>query len=127
MTSRSYVRAGLAALLGVGAGCSDSTTPAGPGPEYGLPALARPGAIYQGPGGYYILYADGAFTARFGYYGLHGRYEGPASAITFRFDVERRWTAAGTLRGDTLTVTLDEAMSLADFPSGVYVRVPDAR
>jgi hypothetical protein len=127
MIPRAVLAAALGALLGLNAGCAEPTRvlelPKGTVPPPVV--LTRPGAVYQGLGRY-ILYTDGTFTWDLSGWVTHGRYEGPTTAIAFRFDDDPNWAAAGTLRGETLTVTVNAFMSAADFPSGLYTRVPSA-
>jgi hypothetical protein len=128
MIPRAVLAAALGALLGLNAGCAEPTRVLEL-PKGAVPAplvLTRPGAVYQGLGRY-ILYEDGTFTWDLEGSVYHGRYAGPTTAIAFSFDGDPNWAAVGTLRGETLTVTVNALMSTADFPSGVYTRVPSAR
>jgi hypothetical protein len=73
--------------------------------------------------GRYVLYEDGTFTWFLNSTALDGRYAYEAPGITFTFaQGQGRWGATGTLRGDSLHVTVNEVMRGADFMDGLYVR-----
>jgi hypothetical protein len=57
--------------------------------------------------------------------GYRGGYEDANGVITFVWEgwsAAGPWGAAGTLKGDSLTVQYNQVMQLTDFKDAVYVR-----
>lgn len=67
----------------------------------------------------------GQFTFRYGSLGTSyvGTYQQEGSHVDFRFAVDGRWDAVGTLNGDSLEVRYNEIMGLTDFEDAVYRRI----
>jgi hypothetical protein len=109
-----------------------------------FPALSRAGEIFRGPDSLYdffipsngshlasryVLYDSTTFALQFsssnrGFSEYAGHYSSADSVLTFTFDVESRWGATGTLRGDSLIITYNDWAMMSDFMDGVYVRSP---
>lgn len=73
------------------------------------------------------LYDNGAFVLEFPICSCPGAYRGTYKnangILTFEWEgwsVAGPWSASGTLRGDTLTVTYNTVMQLSDFEDAVY-------
>lgn len=112
-----------------------------------FPQPARAGRIYRGDDSLYalfdfshqgrlvsryVLYDDATFalqffSPRFGFFEYAGEYAQADSLIDFEFEgwsTAGPWEATGTLRGDSLIVEYNDAMSWSDFMNGAYVRSP---
>ena len=110
-----------------------------------FPQPARPGRVYRGDDSLYalfdfshqgrlasryVLYEDATFalqffSPRFGFFEYAGEYAQVDSLIAFEFEgwsTAGPWEATGTLRGDSLIVEYNDAMSWSDFMNGAYVR-----
>ena len=77
-----------------------------------------------------VLYDNGAFLLQFPSLGegaYRGGYTDASGPVTFAWEgwsVAGSWGAAGTLRGDSLTVQYNPIMQQTDFEDAVYVRIP---
>jgi hypothetical protein len=107
-----------------------------------FPALSRSGQVFRASdslydlwigyhgsqlGSRYVLYDSTTFalqfsSLRYGFFEYTGPYSSTDSVLTFNFDADSRWTATGTLDGDSLIVEYSIIASLSDFMDGVYVR-----
>lgn len=139
----------LGALLLTLAGCKESPLepaitvgdePTGP-PRPDFPPVADPVGIYDRvthsyvPGSSrYVFYGDSTFSLQYvrpdwGFFEYRGRYARAGSRLAFDFDDENSagaWLADGSVHGDSLVVTYNLIMMLADFEDGLYVRTSDA-
>jgi hypothetical protein len=120
-------------------------SPVVPGPPPAFPPLTRPGEIYAsaadlrdpvvlvqrwGFASRYVLYEDSTFALQFssvktGFLAYLGRYVRTDTVMTFNFNDENAagaWRAVGTLHGDSISVSYNIVMYLADFVDDVYVR-----
>ena len=74
-----------------------------------------------------VLYDNGAFVLQYpslGEGGYRGGYRDANGAITFEWEgwsAAGPWGAAGTVKGDSLTVQYNLIMQLTDFEDAVYV------
>ena len=121
------------------------SSPVVPGPPPAFPPLTRPGEIYAsaadlrdpvilvqrwGFATRYLLYEDSTFALQFssaktGFFAYLGRYLRTDTVMTFNFNDENAagaWRAVGTLHGDSISVSYNIVMYLADFVDDVYVR-----
>lgn len=76
----------------------------------------------------FVLYDNGAFVLRFSGPGEYrGGYTVANGVITFEWEgwnVAGPWGAAGTIRGDSLTVEYNLIMQWTDFEDAVYALAP---
>jgi hypothetical protein len=120
----------------------DDRVPPPPPPQVGeYPPLAHPAAvldIYDRasassiPGTHrFVLYNDSTFRLQFvkpdvGFFEYPGTYSRADSRLSFVFDARQppgqEWFAQGTLEGESMLVTYNDAMLWADFENGVYLR-----
>jgi hypothetical protein len=75
----------------------------------------------------YVFAEDGTFRLNYPSYSVPGRYTRADSVLTLSFPGSGVFLAGpnrAILRGDTLTVTYNEAMGREGFEDGAYVRTP---
>ena len=95
--------------------------------------LSRSGVVYTRVGvpsssslSRYVLYDDATFALQYGEgFEFTGTYAIGSRLLDFGFDTDPRWTARGTVRGDSLLVEYSTEASLSDFEDGRYVRTSD--
>ena len=71
-----------------------------------------------------VLYDNGAFVLEYPGGGYRGGYKDENGVITFEWEGSSGagpWGAAGTLKGESLTVQYNVVMQLTDFEDAVYV------
>jgi hypothetical protein len=100
-----------------------------------LPPVSGPADVYVFSGnlsypvvGYtttsrYVLYENGAFALQYASLGAYvGTYRQESGLISFVFAGDARWTATGTLNGESLEVRYNLIMEHSDFENAVYRR-----
>ncbi len=71
----------------------------------------------------FALYDDSTFELQYADgFEYPGTYSIRSGEISFNFDADARWSATGSVRGDSLFVQYSVAASLSDFEDGLYVR-----
>ncbi len=72
----------------------------------------------------FVISDDGRFTLQYVSLGKEyaGTYEEDNGRFAFRFSSDFRWTASGTLSGNSLEVHYNVVMELSDFENAVYKR-----
>ena len=148
MKSGKCARIALGVLLAMGAGCDGVpdpvTTARGPAdvrpsPSPGafpfpalpdsVPAYYRVSPTYVPGASRYVFPTDSTFSLQYstpdwGFLEYAGSYTRSDSTIAFDFSASHlaHWFAAGTIHGDSLTVTYHELLMLSDFEDGTFVR-----
>lgn len=133
------------ALLLLSVACSQPTSPTNPTPTAraasppapaptvpvsDFPPVAGPARIYLDANSLprpsrYVLYADNRFALQYiGLADYSGTYQEANGVITFKWDDDGSWGAAGSLTDDALAVRYNLLMQLSDFEDATYVRVP---
>jgi hypothetical protein len=141
-------RATLLGLLVLSVACSDPPLPSAPTPVPSpvVPAPPPPAVTippFEGPAhlyafshsleypvqayttnSTYLLYENGAFALQYSTVGrpYAGEYQREENRILFRFAGDHRWSAVGTIDGDSLEVRYNDIMMHSDFENAVYTR-----
>ena len=128
-TSRLFgliVNSWLLAVLVVSVSCTGTTSPLAPVREAVYVFVHTPGVSVQPTtaASRYVVRDDGTFTAQFLSWYHHGRYTESDGRVTFAFNTWKVGSATGVLAGDTLEVSYNLDMLMAELENARYVRVP---